>query len=240
MTEAAGRDRTTSFAGRNAENYGVVLLLVLLVYVVGSLIPYKGWQGIILALLGVATALYALIAARVRARVLRWAAAAGAVQIALTIAGAFQGGLTFDGLAAMIQTLLFLLAALAVLRGIVLEEHVHANSIAGAIAVYIFLGLLYASVYVALDRLQPGHFFQGATPVQEGDFLFFSMTTLTTTGYGDLVPAGQPGRMLAALEMLTGQIFVVTLIARLVTSWRPGEWLRRGAGIGRRPRDLDS
>ena len=59
------------------------------------------------------------------------------------------------------------------------------------------------------------------------DFLFFSYTTLTTTGYGNLVPGGQPGRMIAGLEMMIGQIFLVTLVAGLVSLWRPGEGMRR-------------
>ena len=63
--------------------------------------------------------------------------------------------------------------------------------------------------------------------VQGGDFLFFSYTTLTTTGYGNLVPAGQVGRMVSGLEMMIGQIFLVTLVAGLVSLWRPGEGLLR-------------
>jgi hypothetical protein len=50
---------------------------------------------------------------------------------------------------------------------------------------------------------------------------------LTTTGYGNLVPGGQPGRLLAGLEMMIGQIFLVTLVAGLVSLWRPGEAIRR-------------
>ena len=53
------------------------------------------------------------------------------------------------------------------------------------------------------------------------DFLFFSYTTLTTTGYGNLVPAGTVGQSVAVLEMLLGQIFLVTLVAGLVSLWRP-------------------
>ena len=49
-----------------------------------------------------------------------------------------------------------------------------------------------------------------------------TLKALTTTGYGNLVPAGQPGKMFAGLEMLMGQIFLVTLVAGLVSLWRPG------------------
>ena len=51
--------------------------------------------------------------------------------------------------------------------------------------------------------------------------MFFSYTTLTTTGYGNLVPAGTVGQSFAVLEMLVGQIFMVTLVAGLVGLWRP-------------------
>ena len=53
--------------------------------------------------------------------------------------------------------------------------------------------------------------------------LFFSFTTLTTTGYGNLVPAGNPGQTLAVLEMLIGQLFLVTAVAKVVNAWRPGQ-----------------
>ena len=94
------------------------------------------------------------------------------------------------------------------------------------LAVYLIFGLLFTSLYVGVDRLQDGPFFaQGGT--ETGDFIFFSFTTLTTTGYGNLVPADQPGKMFSGLEMLLGQIFLVTLIAGLVSLWRPGMARRR-------------
>ena len=53
--------------------------------------------------------------------------------------------------------------------------------------------------------------------------LFFSFTTLTTTGYGNLVPAGNPGQTFAVLEMLIGQLFLVTAVAKVVSAWQPGQ-----------------
>ena len=80
-----------------------------------------------------------------------------------------------------------------------------------------------------IDRIEGGGFF-GKVPTQGGDFLFFSYTTLTTTGYGNLVPGGQPGRMIAGLEMMIGQIFLVTLVAG------PGQPLAAGRGPPAPPR----
>ena len=56
------------------------------------------------------------------------------------------------------------------------------------------------------------------------DDLFFSFITLTTTGYGNLVPAGNPGQSMAVLEALIGQLFLVTAVAKLVTAWKPKAW----------------
>ena len=65
-------------------------------------------------------------------------------------------------------------------------------------------------------------FFTGVADPRSSDYLFFSYTTLTTTGYGNLVPAGTVGQSFAVFEMLVGQIFLVTLVAGLVSLWRPG------------------
>ena len=112
-----------------------------------------------------------------------------------------------------------------VLGAVLGEREVGFKTILGAISVYVILGLLFTFLYAGIDRFQAGTFFE--QPTQTGDFLFFSITTLTTTGYGNLIPAAQPGRMLAGLEMLMGQIFLVTLIAGLVSLWRPGSSGRR-------------
>ena len=136
------------------------------------------------------------------------------------------GGPGWAGTAALIEAGLLAGAALRVLGTVLTEREVGFRTILGAISVYVMIGLLFTFVYAGLERVQSGHFFEQAT--QTGDFVYFSITTLTTTGYGNLIPAGQPGRMLSGLEMLIGQIFVVTLIAGLVSLWRPGGGYRGG------------
>ena len=82
----------------------------------------------------------------------------------------------------------------AVLRRVVTAPEVGFRTILGALSVYTSLGILFTFVYGAIDRIQSGPFFEGVASPHGSDFLFFSYTTLTTTGYGDLVPGGQPGR----------------------------------------------
>ena len=106
---------------------------------------------------------------------------------------------------------------------------VSSRTILGAISVYTSLGILFTWAYGLIDRIEGGGFFGETVQAQGGDFLFFSYTTLTTTGYGNLVPAGQVGRMLSGFEMMIGQIFLVTLVAGLVSLWRPGKACCAGA-----------
>jgi hypothetical protein len=56
------------------------------------------------------------------------------------------------------------------------------------------------------------------------DALFFSFVTLTTTGYGNLVPASNPGQSLAVMEAVLGQLFLVTAVAKIITAWKPRRW----------------
>jgi hypothetical protein len=215
--------------------FGLVLLLVLSTFVLLSLLAYKGWTGVCIALVTALTGTVALATARARHDVLRWAGRIAALSVLLAVVGAFSDERAFFGASALLNALVLLVGALAVLRAVLTEERVGFRTILGAVSVYISLGILFAFLYVGLDKLQGRPFFGHDTPMGTGDFPYFSIVTLTTTGYGDFTPAGQPGRMFAVLEMLMGQVFLVTLIARLVSLWRPGAWLREGAGIAEDP-----
>lgn len=220
-------ERWVQFAERVANAYGLVLLLVLGTYVLQSLIPYKGWTAVLTTLASSAVAIVAFASSRVRPAVFRAALLIGAVAVLLAIVAAIADERHLLAASAFAQLLLLLVATGAILRSVLAETEVGFRTILGAVSVYAILGLLFTYLYAALDRLQDGAFFGQGTNVNGGDILFFSFTTLTTTGYGNLVPAGQPGRMFAGLEMLMGQVFLVTLVAGLVSLWRPGTWARR-------------
>jgi hypothetical protein len=223
-----GRDpgeRWTRFAARIANAFGLVLLLVILIYVLASLTSYNGWGAVALAAVTSACATLALVSSEARAALVRWSVVVGAVAVGLTVISALAGGRTLSGVSALLQVGLLTVAAGEMLVAVLREHEVNFRTILGAISVYVILGILFTYLYVAVNKLQGGSFF--GQPLEKGDFIFFSITTLTTTGYGNLVPAGQPGRMLSGLEMLTGQIFLVTLIAGLVSLWRPGSLSRR-------------
>lgn len=234
MTPSAPRRSEDQGVARLVNAFGLVLLLVLATFVAVSLISYNGAGAVVITVLGTLSATVALVTARAKRVLIVWGSRVAVVAVLLAIAGAAGGGRWFYGMAALLETLLLMFAALAVLRAVITEDRVGFRTILGAVSVYLTLGLLFTSLYVSVERIQHAPFFGAGAHVETGDFAFFSMTTLTTTGYGNLVPAGQPGKMFAAMEMLLGQVFLVTLIARLVTMWEPGYWLREGAGLARR------
>jgi hypothetical protein len=93
-----------------------------------------------------------------------------------------------------------------------------AHRIQGGIAGYLLLGLLWAQAYALVETLYPGAF-SGAITVAGGHrgWMYFSFVTLTTVGYGDILPVHPAARSLAMLEAVTGPLYIAILLARLVS-----------------------
>ena len=214
-------------AERVRDAFGLVLASVLLTYVLASLLTNRGWQAVVLCAATSATSLIALTSAHARPRLFRSALYLSGATILLAMVGAASGDKLWLNVATVVQVALLTVAMGAVLQRVVMANQVGSQTILGALSVYAVLGILFTFVYGFVERVQGGAFFEGHPHPAGGDFLFFSYTTLTTTGYGNLVPGGQPGRMIAGLEMMIGQIFLVTLVAGLVSLWRPGEGIKR-------------
>jgi hypothetical protein len=135
------------------------------------------------------------------------------------------------GAAEIWKGLVLLLTAVLIVRRVLARPVVTIQSIYGALSAYIIIGLMFAAWYAAMWHVD-GRFFVNGEPANTQTFQYFSFTTLTTLGYGDFTAAGEGGRAIAVMEALTGQIFLATLVARLVAAFRaPAE---RAAPVGRR------
>jgi hypothetical protein len=223
----AGRERWLLRAERINDAFGLVLILVLTTYVLASLLGNRGWDAVAIAATASATSVVALISSHTRPRGVWIGIGLAILAIGCAAIAAASDDRTWLNIGSLIEICLLTAAMLAVLRRVVTSAEIGFRTILGAISFYTVLGILFTYVYATVDRLQDGAFFEAAHQGSGSDFIFFSYTTLTTTGYGDLVPAAQPGRMLAGLEMMIGQIFLVTLVAGLVSLWRPGDAIRR-------------
>jgi hypothetical protein len=123
--------------------------------------------------------------------------------------------------AASIWTGVLLLATVVVIvRRILAFETITIQSIFAAVSAYLMIGLMFAAFYAADYQLHGRHFFAGNQLGNSQTFQYFSFTTLTTLGYGDFTAADPGGRAVAVLEALSGQIFLATLVARLVAGFR--------------------
>ena len=217
------RETPIELAERIADAYGLVLVLIAVTFVVTMTLPPEGWGGRVAAVaVAGLTAIVAFGSSNVRpARVRLASAAASAAVVAAFLAKQIPSDRLLGASFGVVAILLGIAAVTILRRVIVGAGEVDFRTILGAISVFTLLGLLFAFLYVAFGRWTHQAFFTGTAHAQASDYLFFSYTTLTTTGYGNLVPAGRVGQSFAVLEMLVGQIFLVTLVAGLVSLWRP-------------------
>jgi hypothetical protein len=110
------------------------------------------------------------------------------------------------------------------------HSRVTSETILGATCAYILFGLLFAFVFLALGELRDAPFFAQPGPHEQSEYLYFSFVALTTLGFGDLSPAVGLPQALTVIEALLGSVFLVTLVARLVTLWVRQDELKHARG----------
>jgi Ion channel len=221
FTDAAGRQAQSARA-RTPRRYGLLLVILTASYLLSALFTTK-WINDAQIVLFTVAGLISIHDSRLRRRYARVVIAAGfLVSLLVIIIAIHQGGEVGRGVAsAWIATLLLLIAA-TILRQILALSAVTMQSIYGAISTYLIIGLMFAALYSAIYYLHNHMFFANGRPGHTAsDFQYFSFTTLTTLGYGDFTAADSGGRAVAMLEAMTGQIFLATLVAKLVASFRP-------------------
>lgn len=115
-----------------------------------------------------------------------------------------------------------LLAIGLAIQNIFRSDRVDANVIVGAVCIYLLLGVSWSLIYAFVSLLIPGSFsgdITGSIYQQLLDFVHFSFVTLTSLGYGDIVPIGATARALATIEVIVGQFYMTILVAGLVAAY---------------------
>jgi hypothetical protein len=123
-------------------------------------------------------------------------------------------------LASLWTAMILLLAVVFIVRQVLAQPEITEQSIFGALSAYMMIGLIFAAVYVAIQKFNAQPFFAHGVTGTSKTFQYFSFTTLTTLGYGDFTAVGDGGRAIAVLEAMVGQMFLATLVARLVAGFR--------------------
>ncbi len=165
-----------------------------------------------------------LIAALHVSGVRRWLIHAAAVIASIALAGAIGvligSGELDDGAGRVLGLLFVVLAPATIVAGIVRQARrdgeITLRTMAGVLCVYLLIGSAFAFAYGIISAVDGGNFFAQQHGGDISDFLYFSFVTQTTTGYGDLTAVDDVGRSLAITEALTGQIYLVTVVALIV------------------------
>jgi hypothetical protein len=218
---AGGHRRFIGTAG-SPHSYGSVLATLAVTYV-ASVSLHQQWGGSVVLVLQMGTVWLALRVSRAR-RAARLVATVGLIVAAfVALANLFWDGrgTTMASLVFSASALLYLVAPVSILREIVRRRRIDLESVLGAVAAYVLIGMFFAFLYQAIGSVDPAPFFTDGADGTSAESLFFSFTTLTTTGYGNLVPEANPGQTLAVVEMLLGQLFLITAVAKVVEGWRP-------------------
>ena len=224
--ERGGRRKLFGRGGRLG-NYGLLLIALVLTFVVGPLLSehrFGLWVAEFIAILVVLAAISAVTNERRHAYSLAVLSLAAVIPQALD--PHVESNLT--GLLANIASMLFLIyLVVIILRDIFLTTQVSMDTLLGSVCGYLLLSAVFAACYSTLVLFQPDAFiidarlpidptklhFQGA---HFDVLLYYSVITLTTVGYGDIIPATTFARELVAAEAVMGQVYLTMIVARLV------------------------
>jgi hypothetical protein len=214
--ESLRRARESVLArARRGDSYSVLLALIVVTYVVMALLDKGLWSRFIVSALLGAVLMLALYTSHFRGRAFRISAALVAFVLLTTFLQALFGRHGNDG-TMFIMFVLLIAAPFVVVARILRHRVVGRETLLGAICVYVLLGLAFAGIYAGVNDIQTGQFFAQKVIASNIDFLYFSFVVLTTLGFGDLTARSDVGRVLVTLEAMAGQVFLVTLVARLV------------------------
>ena len=139
-------------------------------------------------------------------------------------AGTFLDNTVLFGLGLAGESLFLFLVALTILHDLFKSKRVTGDTLAGAVCVYLLIGLIWSYLYLLTEIAAPGSFTftQGDARLQLWvskefySFFYFSLVTMTTVGYGDMSPVSTGARTLATMEGILGQVYLTILVARLV------------------------
>jgi hypothetical protein len=203
-----------------SHSYGLVLVMVLATFVFVELAGDEPWTASVLLLFECVTLIVALwTSGLARAGsplnfVLVLIAAALAVALAITTGNALEGAV------GLVSGVLSLSIACVVGLGVFDQGEINGQSVLGAISIYLLLGFLFLFLYDAIVHLNSAPLFAQGTDGTRATRLYFSYITLATVGYGDYTPGPNVARVAAVFEALSGQLYLVTVIAVLVSRMR--------------------
>jgi hypothetical protein len=200
---------------RTGDSYALVLVLLLVSVFCTIALPDETWGRIFRDVVLAVTVLVTYWTATARRSLFVPRVLFPAVAIAFIVVGAIESAAT-DAVAAAFAVVFTVGGILLVVRDLFDRGRVDDQTVLGALSLYVLIGVLFASLYAFFAATGSGHFYTRGDDGSPGEDLYFSLAALTTTGFGDLAPATSIGRALASLELVFGQLYLVTIVAVIV------------------------
>jgi hypothetical protein len=210
--------------------FGIVLVLILATVTVTLAAPTGDGGRLVAVALQAAVLVAAVASSKAPRAVIVLSVVAAFAGIAGSAAALFGSGQFGNSSAALVALLYLLLTPPALINGLRKlfreADAVTIQTMFGVLCLYLLIGLLFGVAYATIGELSSTPFFNPPGEHGRDDFLYFSYTTLTTVGYGDLVAATNLGRSLAITEALLGQLYLVSVVAVIISNLeavRPGQ-----------------
>lgn len=198
--------------------YAVVLSLVLATVIFLIAAPAKDWARAVAIAIEGSALVVSVATSRERRTVRRHRAILlGVGMIAVVLLVAF--GVVSKGVMALVAIAITVAIPVALVRGLLrlmTQRGVTLHAVAGSLAIYLAIGLIFAWVVGFVAAVDHAQYFTAQASTNQGDKVYYSFTVLTTTGFGDYTPATPVGHAIAVIEMLTGQLYLVTVIGLLI------------------------
>lgn len=202
--------------------FGLVLLLLVVTSVfMASGVTNSAGRVVTVALQGL-TLLAALRASQVHRRTFRIAALVALVAfVGSVVSVAITESDNAKGAIFVLNILVVAGAPIAIANALWHRPVVDIHTVLGAICIYVLMGMMFAFLYAAIGYFATDPFFVQTNDATTSVYLYFSFVTLSTVGYGDFTAAGDLGRSLASLEGVFGQLYLVTIVATIVSRMAP-------------------
>lgn len=209
------------YARTEGYRFGNVLILLVLTFVYLSAAPPEHWAQVGSVILESAAVLTALVASRVSRAAFQIAVLVIVASFAVTVAAIGFGVNPRVPIGTFVSMLLTIAVPAAIARALWKRGLVDIRTVLGALAIYMSIGLFFAFLFSAIHEVTDKPVFAQHVVETSADFVYFSFVTVATVGYGDLTATGGFARAFAALEGVTGQLYLVTVVALLVSNLRP-------------------
>lgn len=206
------------FRERRRGKFGAVLVATFATILVTVSLPDSQWGPVILAVMQGGMLWLAFLAAGASRRIVEGGLAVWVLATALIGLAAATPSSVPEPVAPITSLLLIVAAAAAILRHLVSKGKITLASVGGVLSVYLLIGLVFTYVYATVGAVSGEPPLRGEGRIDLSAEVYFSFVTLATVGYGDLTPATQLVRGLAITQALIGQLYLVSLVALVISN----------------------